>query len=309
MKRHIVLAVLAALIIACLASYGIIHAGNLDVLSPRGPVGAAEKSVLLSALLLPGIIVIPVIVLLFSFAWRYRANGPLAKEKRMPNWDHDNWVTEAVWWFFPTAIIVTLAVILWHSAYALDPYRSLSSQTPPITVEVVALDWKWLFIYPEQGVASVNELEIPAGTPVHFKLTADAPMNSFWIPSLGGQIMVMPGMETQLNLLASEPGAYDGYSANISGKGFAGMHFKANAVAQGEFDAWVEHAKESGSALTTAQYLKLAQPSTDVPVSYYASVNPDLYTGIIMNQMMPGMLTATTTMNMSGNAMPMNMQM
>lgn len=305
MKRHIVLAIFAAVIIAGLASYGLSHLGLMDVLMPHGPVGAQEKTVLLTALLLPAIIVIPVFVLLFYFAWRYRANGPMAKEKRMPNWDHDNWLAEALWWFVPTIIITSLALILWQSAHALDPYKPLVSQASPITIEVVALDWKWLFIYPEQGVASVNEVELPVGTPVRFKLTADAPMNSFWIPSLGGQIMAMPGMETQLNLMASEAGSYDGYSANISGKGFAGMHFKANAVTPGEFDAWVTQAKTSGSRLTTTEYLKLSQPSSEVPVSYYASVDPNLYTGIIMNSLKPGTLAATTTMNMPGINMPM----
>lgn len=298
MKRHIVLAILAALIVAALASYAISHAGSLDILSPRGPVGAQEKGVLLTALLLPGIVVIPVFILLFYFAWRYRANGPVAIEKRMPNWDHDNWLAEAVWWLVPAAIIAILGIILWRSAHALDPYRPLASETAPITIEVVALDWKWLFIYPEQGVASVNELELPVGTPVNFKITADAPMNSFWIPSLGGQIMAMPGMETQMHLMASDAGSYDGFSANISGKGFSGMHFKANVVEPAAFDAWVAHAKASGSALTAAEYLKLSQPTSEVPVSYYSSVIPSLYTGIIMNSMMPGMLRGASTTDM-----------
>jgi len=187
---------------------------------------------------------------------------------------------------------------MWQSAHQLDPYKPLPSVNPPLTVEVVALDWKWLFIYPAQGVASVNLLEIPQNVPIHFELTADAPMNSFWIPSLGGQIMVMPGMETQLNLLANKAGSYNGFSGNISGDGFSGMAFTAKAVPQDEFDAWAA-SSASSTPLDAAAYAALAAPSEYNPVATYTLADTGVFGSVIMGYMMP----ADTAMSM-----PMQMQ-
>jgi cytochrome o ubiquinol oxidase subunit 2 len=259
---------------------------RLDLLTPAGPVGQGELSVMLLTLLLSAVVVVPVFFLLFYFAWRYRASNPHAKGNHAPNWDHDSVLAEVVWWLVPAFIVLVLSSVAWRSSHELDPYRPLSA-AQPLTVEVVALDWKWLFIYPAQGVATVNELEFPAGVPVRFVLTADAPMNSFWIPKLGGQIMVMPGMQTQLSLMANAPGTFDGYSANISGDGFAGMAFAAKAVTQADFDAWVAAVQASSTPLSRERYQSLRAPSAYVKPSTYAPVDLRLYTDIIDALMPP----------------------
>jgi cytochrome o ubiquinol oxidase subunit 2 len=302
MKWNIVLAFVAAFIIVGLGVAAYAH-GNLLLLShPQGPVGIQEREVTNLALLLPLIVIIPVLFLLFFFAVKYHASSKNAHEKHRPNWDHDNWIAEVIWWFVPAMIIMVLAVVAWQSSYQLDPYKPLVSDTPPLTIQVVSLDWKWLFIYPEQGIASVNTLVFPENTPLHFELTSDAPMNSFWIPSLGGQIMTMPGMQTQLNLMADGVGTYHGASANISGSGFAGMEFEAQSVTQSDFDAWVASAKEVGGPLSWQTYEALAKPSEYVPPARYLLTDGQLYTEIIQNQMQPGSVSkdGTSTMPMHG---------
>jgi cytochrome o ubiquinol oxidase subunit 2 len=252
-----------------------------------------------------------VFALLFFFAWKYRASSPQTRAGHSPNWDHDNYLAEFAWWLVPTVIIAVLGVIMWRSAHALDPYQPLQSSKAPLTVDVVALDWKWLFIYPSLGIASVNVLEMPENTPVHFYLTADAPMNSFWIPSLGGQIMVMPGMQTQLNLMASREGSFNGFSANISGEGFSGMAFTAKSVSQDEFTQWAQSIEDASSTpLTPAAYAALAQPSEYNPVAYYSLTNENMYTTVIDKFMMPENSTttpATPSMNMGMNMSGMQM--
>ncbi len=261
------------------------HGASIPVLQPMGPIAFAERRIIIVTLLLTSLIVIPVFFLLFFFAWKYRDQSPEAHVHHHPTWDHDSAGAEIIWWLVPSAIIVVLAVIAVQSSRALDPYVPLRAQTPALTVQVVALNWKWLFIYPEQGVASVNDLTIPEGVPVRFLLTADAPMNSFWIPSLGGQIMVMPGMQTQLNLAADATGVFDGYSGNLSGKGFAGMAFKVHAVSSLDFNDWIERARAAQSALDTHAYQFLSQESENDPVRYYAPVEPGLYTSIYTKYM------------------------
>jgi len=281
---------------------------NVAVMQPAGPVAAAERNLIVLTTLLCAIVVIPVFVLLFFFAWKYRAGSPAAEAEHHPNWDHDSVLAEVFWWLVPGVIIAILGIISVSSSNALDPYKPLQSNTPAITVDVIALDWKWLFIYPGQGIASVNLEEFPLDTPVHFYLTADAPMNSFWIPQLAGQIMVMPGMTTQLNLAASRTGDFNGSSANISGQGFAGMSFVARSVTQDEFDAWVASAKTSRTPLTPATYAALAEPSEYAPVAYYSPIN-DVFDATIMKYMGPDNSTSmqmepasatTSGMDMSG---------
>lgn len=269
-----------------------LRGANIPVLEPAGPIAFQERSVIFITLLLCAIVVIPVFVLLFWFAWKYRANSPDTHTQHLPDWDHANIAFEFAWWLVPTAIIAVLSVVMWQSAHALDPYKPIPGNDP-LTIEVVALDWKWLFIYPAQGIASVNLLEVPQNVPVTFKITADAPMNSFWIPQLGGQIMAMPGMVTQLNLLASKLGTYNGFSANISGEGFAGMTFKVNAVSANDFDAWVQSAQSSSTPLSLAAYTALAQPSEYNSPAQYAPVDGDLYADIVMKYMMPASTTAS----------------
>jgi len=296
----------AAILALAAATAWYLHGASLPVLDPKGPVGAAELRVMIITVLLCAIVVVPVFILLFYFAWKYRAGNTATHVDHSPDWDHDNWVAETIWWLVPAAIIAFLAVLAWQSSYALDPYKPLASAAPPLTVQVVALDWKWLFIYPEQGIASVNLVEFPADVPVHFELTADAPMNSFWVPSLGGQIMVMPGMETQLNLMASGVGDFSGSSANISGDGFSGMAFTARAVTQSEFDAWVQSAKDAARPLTLDAYDALAKPSSYDPVSLYAAPDENLFETIIDRVMMPadGAMDMNNDMNMDMPSMP-----
>jgi cytochrome o ubiquinol oxidase subunit 2 len=273
-----------------------VQGANIAILEPAGPVALGERNIIIITFLLCAIVVVPVFVMLFAFAWRYRASNPVAHEEHHPTWDHYNWVAEIIWWVIPAIIVAILGVIAWQSSHALDPYKPLDSNVPAITVDVVALDWKWLFIYPAQGVASVNLVEFPEGTPVHFYLTADAPMNSFWIPQLAGQIMVMPGMTTQLNLMASRTGDFNGFSGNISGEGFSGMTFTARAVSDSDFSEWVSSIKASSTPLTMVSYATLAQPSEYNPIAYYAPVD-DIFDADIMKYMAPG---SSMDMNMNG---------
>jgi cytochrome o ubiquinol oxidase subunit II len=313
-RQYLFLPCIAVLLVAGVALFAHFHGATIPILEPSGPVALGERWVIIVTLLLCAIIVIPVFLLLFYFAWKYRADSPRASIHHRPDWDHDSKLEEFLWWLAPTAIIAILGVIMWQSAHQLDPYRPLQSANAPLTVDVVALDWKWLFIYPAQGIASVNLLEIPQDVPVHFYLTADAPMNSFWIPSLGGQIMVMPGMQTQLNLMASKEGTFNGFSGNISGDGFSGMAFTAKAVSPDDFNAWVAAAQASSTPLTTSVYSVLALPSEYNPVAYYSAPNGDLFTSIIMQYMTPAPSGTSTMMAMpaANNApmsMPMNMPM
>ena len=279
---------------------------NIPVLEPAGPIALAEKNVIIATLLLCALVVVPVYAMLFVFSWRYRADNPVAHAEHHPTWDHYNWIAELVWWIIPACIIVVLGIIAWQSSNALDPYKPLQSDTPAITIEVVALDWKWLFIYPQQGIASVNLVEFPVNTPVHLYLTADAPMNAFWVPQLAGQIMVMPGMTTQLNLAASRTGDFDGSSANISGVGFSGMTFTARAVSQNEFAQWVASLQASSTPLSQDSYTALAAPSEYNAVTYYAPVASDLFDSIVDKYMAPTITgSASTAGASSSDAMQM----
>jgi cytochrome o ubiquinol oxidase subunit 2 len=293
MKRSLILSVLVAVIIGGIAGFAFMHSGNIALLNPQGPVGIEERNVMLITVLLSAIVVIPLFSMLFVFAWVYRADNPKAKKDHQPNWDHDSYIAEFVWWLVPTAIVAFLSVVAWQSTHALDPFKPLQGANPPVTIQVVALDWKWLFIYPQQGIATVNILEIPQNAPVTFQITADAPMNSFWIPKLGGQIMAMPGMTNQLNLMASNVGTYTGSSANISGDGFAGMNFATKSVSENDFTSWVQSVKNQQHPLNQTTYAALTAPSQYVPPLYYSSIDQNLYTSIIMKYMMPAMKNST----------------
>jgi cytochrome o ubiquinol oxidase subunit 2 len=192
-----------------------------------------------------------------------------------------------LWWILPSIIILILSVITWQKTHALDPYKPIVSENPPITIQVVALNWKWLFIYPEQNIATINFIQVPVNTPINFILTADGPMNSFWIPQLGGQMYAMSGMSTTLHLIANEEGDFAGSAAEINGEGFSGMRFITRASSQEAFDQWVMNAKASSRFLSLEEYEILAKPSqNNVPVIYAAS-DPGLYDTIIMKYMSP----------------------
>ncbi len=254
---------------------------RMTLLDPAGLIALKERDLMITATLVMLIIVIPVFVLTIWFAIRYRENNH--KAKYTPNWDRNRGL-EFIWWGVPIAIVVALSILAWTSSHQLDPYKPIDSNIKPITIEVVALDWKWLFIYPDQKIASVNLVEFPANTPVNFEITSDTVMNSFWIPSLSGQIYAMPAMSTQLHVIANKLGSFDGSSANISGKGFSGMTFKANSVSEADFDDWVATIQQS-PVLDQASYAQLAKPSQNNPVSYYSLANIDMYNQIINKYM------------------------
>jgi cytochrome o ubiquinol oxidase subunit 2 len=224
------------------------------------------------------LVVVPVIVMTFLFAWKYRASNQDAVYT--PKWSHSTKIEIAVW-TIPVLIIIALGYVTYKSTHALDPYKPLESDVKPVTIEVVALDWKWLFIYPEQGIATVNKIVFPAHTPINFKITSDAVMNSFFIPALGGQIYAMAGMQTKLHLIANENAEMDGISANYSGAGFTGMKFKAIATTQEEFDAWVSEVKKAPKQLEQAEYANLSKQSQNNPVELYSSVTPNLFQTIV----------------------------
>jgi cytochrome o ubiquinol oxidase subunit 2 len=251
---------------------------NLDVLNPKGSVGLAEKSLILDSTFAMLVVVIPVIALTLLFAWRYRVSNKAAAY--LPKWAHSTPI-EIVVWLVPSLIILYLAILTWNSTHALDPYKPLQSSVKPINVEVVALDWKWLFIYPDLGIASVNQLEFPVGTPVNFRITSDSVINSFFIPQLGGQIYAMAGMQTQLHLMANEAGNYAGESANFSGDGFSDMKFRAIAASGADFDTWVKQVRASSKDLDADVYHGVAAPSEKVPVQFFSHVDPALFNNII----------------------------
>ena len=251
---------------------------NLEVLDPKGSVGLSERALIATSTWAMLIIVIPVIALTLIFAWRYRASNKHAEYR--PTWAHSTGIEIAVW-LIPSLIVLFLAVLTWKSTHELDPYRPLDSAVKPINVEVVALDWKWLFIYPDLGIASVNELELPVGTPVNFRITSDTVMNSFFIPQLGGQIYAMAGMQTRLHLIADEAGDYAGESANFSGRGFSDMQFRAIASTPAQFDAWVAKVRASSDGLDMNRYHAVSAPGEKAPVAYFSSVDPKLFHNII----------------------------
>jgi cytochrome o ubiquinol oxidase subunit 2 len=260
------------------------HGHNVAVLNPQGPVAAQERNLIFFGLLLSLVVVVPVFAMAFGIAWKYRESNP--KAKYTPNWDH-NRVMEGIWWGIPSLLILILSVVAWNASHSLDPFKPLASKNPTMTIQVVAMDWKWLFIYPGQGIATVNYVQFPAQTPVDFQITSDAPMNSFWIPQLGGQIYAMPGMSTQLYLLADHAGSYRGSSANISGQGFSGMDFVAKSSSKADFESWVKSVKKAPNRLTSSNYSRLANPSENNPVTYYNGADAALYNMILMKYMAP----------------------
>ena len=244
----------------------------------RGQSEAAQLLLLINSTAIMLVVVVPVIVATLAFAYWYRAGNPRAARGLDPAYEGR---IEFVTWSIPALIVILLGGVIWIGSHQLDPRAPIPAEAAPLRVDVVALDWKWLFIYPEQGVAAVNQLVIPAGTPVDFRLTSATVMNSFFIPQLGSQIYTMGGMTTHLNLLADKPGEYPGFSANYSGAGFAEMRFVAKAVPPAEFEAWVRDAHASGPALDATGYAELAKPSRAVPPASYGAVAPDLFQRIV----------------------------
>jgi len=275
---------LAVLLLAGLLLVVYLNHHSLAVLSPEGPISSKERGLMSLAILLSIIVVVPVYIMTIAIVWKYRERNH-SKSKYTPDWDR-SWLFETIWWGIPLIIISILSVATWQSSHTLDPYRSLTASKQPLTIQVISLDWKWLFIYPQQQIASVNYVAIPTDTPINFEITSDTVMNSFWIPQLGGQIYAMPGMSTELHLMAGKPGSYRGSSANISGKGFAGMNFMTVASNTADFGHWVDSVRESNTTLDQSTYQQLARPS-NVSVSTYAQADRKLYDAVMMKYMMP----------------------
>jgi cytochrome o ubiquinol oxidase subunit 2 len=248
------------------------------VLDPQGPIAAAERLILLNATAIMLVVVLPVIVLTLAFAWWYRASNTRAEYQ--PDWSYSGHI-ELVTWSIPAMVVILLAAVGWIGSHQLDPARKLQSNSRPIRIEVVSLDWQWLFIYPDQGVAAVNDLVIPTGIPVEFALTSATVMNSFFVPQLGSQIYTMPGMTTRLNLLAAHPGDYPGLSANFSGDGFSDMRFLVHAVPATEFTNWLARTREAGPTLNADAYSQLARPTGNAQPRTYGSVDPNLFERIV----------------------------
>lgn len=253
---------------------------NYALFDPKGIIGVQIKELILTALVLMLIVVIPVILMTVYFAYRFRASNH--NEKYIPDWAHSNKI-EFVVWTVPIIIIIILATITWRSTHRLEPSKPFSGMTEPLTIEVVAMDWKWLFIYPKQGVALINYVAFPKDRMVLFKLTSDNIMNSFFIPRLGSQLYAMPGMVTRLHLMASDAGKYPGVAISYSGAGFSDMKFTANALeSQKEFDQWIAEIQSSPDHLNDFNdYLALAEPSINVPVTYYSHIPEGLFASVV----------------------------
>lgn len=300
MRRNITFWIVLVVAIVVATILYTAHFGTA-VFDPAGVLGTKEKNLIIFASLLAVIVVVPTFILTIYISLKYR-EGNKSKKKYNPDFDHSR-LYESIWWGIPIVIIGVLSVVAWNSAHTLDPYQQIASHEAPLEIKVVSMDWKWLFIYPDQNIATVNYFKMPVNRPVHFDVTSDTVMSSFWVPSLGGQIYSMPGMKTQINEEATRIGTLHGSNANISGPGFASMTFDVDVVDKGDFDKWVQTVQMSPRHLDVPNYLELAKPNVlKHPVSY-ASVDQGLFDGILMQNMMPGMSLKAMADKMN---MPMN---
>jgi len=251
---------------------------NRGILDPVGPVAAAEKQIMINSTAIMLAIIIPTMIATVAFAWWYRAGNKKAEYR--PDWEYSGAI-EMVVWAIPALTIMLLGGIAWIGSHDLEPSKPLKSATPPLRVEVVSLDWKWLFIYPDQGVATVNQLVVPAGTPVSFRLTSATVWNSFFVPQMGTMIYTMPRMTTRLNLQADKPGNYEGLSSHFSGDGFPGMQFQVQALPPDQFAMWAQGARGQGQALDGRGYAELSKPTSYVKPMTYGAVAPGLFDAIV----------------------------
>ena len=273
-KKYFLLAGLSSLgAVTCLGG-----CSSVLLFHPKGPIGDSIRFVIITAIALMLMVVIPVFIMAFWFPRKYREANPASTY--LPKWSSSGKI-ELVMWMVPLAIVTVLATLAWFRTHSLDPYKPIPSAEKPITIEAVSLDWKWLFIYPDQNIATVNQIAFPVQVPVSFKLTSETVMTSFFIPQLGSQIYAMAGMQTRLHLLADKPGAYSGHNQQFSGPGYSSMFFKAYAVSPEEFQAWVQKVRQSPDKLDLERYAKLAKPSIGDPVTYFSTVAPDLFVYIM----------------------------
>jgi cytochrome o ubiquinol oxidase subunit 2 len=283
-------------VLAVLAIPGLLAGCGMVVMDPSGDVAVQQRNLIFASTALMLLVILPVIALTFIFAWRYRASNTDATYD--PDFHHSTQL-EVVIWTVPLLIVIALGAMTWISTHTLDPYRPLSRLAPnkpvpadvkPLTVEVVSLDWKWLFIYPEYGVASVNEMAAPVDAPISFKITSSSVWNTFYVPALAGMIYAMPGMETKLHAVMNKEGEFNGISGQYSGSGFSRMNFGFRSLAQQGFDEWVAKAKAAGTPLDREAFLKLEKPSEAEPVRYFSSVENGLFGAIVGLCVTPGQM-------------------
>jgi cytochrome o ubiquinol oxidase subunit 2 len=293
LRRGLFLAPLLALLSGC----------NTVVMNPSGDIAQQQAHLIIISVILMLLIIVPVFILIVWFARKYRASNTDAAYE--PDWDHSTQL-ELVIWGAPLLIVIVLGLVTWIYTHKLDPYRPLDrldaahpipASTKPLVVQAVAMDWKWLFIYPEQGIATVNELVVPTNVPIRFKVSATSVMNAFYVPELAGMVYAMPGMEIALNAVQNKPVTSFGMSANYSGAGYSDMNFSYRGVAQGDFDGWVKSVKAGGGDLNRANYLTLEKPSIKEPVRHYAAVDNDMYYRILNRCVQDGVVCQDKMMN------------
>lgn len=283
MARLKLLAAVLAVLCASCACFFVVSSDYAVVFHPKGIIASEELRLIITNVCLMLSVIIPTFILLLITAWKYRSTN--RQHEYRPEHTVGMW-GQLLLWAIPSVVIAIMAVHAWGATHDLSPYKPIKSEVKPLTIQVVALDWKWLFIYPEQGIASVNFFQFPAQTPIRFELSADnSPMNSFWIPQLSGQIYAMTGMITPLHIMADGPGEYSGKAAEINGEGYSDMTFVAKACSQEDFEAWVRYVQQSPLQLTVAEYDRLSKRSTDHPVLLYSSVEESLFHKIVMKPM------------------------
>lgn len=304
MRKRLVPLIVSVLI---LIMFGVIWLlsvdNNVAVMNPKGTIAYQQKNLILFTTILGLFVILPVFAMLFGFMWKYRANN--TKAKYTPE-DSGNRLLESIWWGIPIIIILVLSVITFITSHQLDPHKPIESNKAPLKVQVVALQWRWLFLYPDQGVASINELHIPAGRPIELSISADAPMSAFWVPNLGSQIYAMNGMTSTLHLQADEIGDYRGSNTNINGKGYASMDFTVMATSDDNFKKWVDSTSMVDRYLEWTRYEKLSQQSEDSSVQYFKLLDVDLYHKIIEKYMSHGVQDASQEADNRSKMMHMN---
>ena len=271
--------------------------GPLNPFDPAGPVAADDAQITLDATLIMLAIIVPTILLAFFFAWKYRASN--SKAEYLPYWSYSGRI-EAVVWSIPIMTILFLSGVIWIGTHRLDPFRPLPSPVPPVEVQVVSLDWKWLFIYPQQRIATVNQLVVPAGVPVRFRITSASVLNVFFVPRMGSMIYAMPGMVSELNLQADRPGTMMGQSAHFSGDGFSDMQFPVRSVPAAQFGAWAQGVRGGGQVLDLAAYRRLMRQSHNDPPMAFSNVDPRLFHAIATQRIPPAPGPAPVTQSHGG---------
>ena len=256
----------------------------MNIFDPQGPIGAADTAILIDSVAIMLAIVLPTIVAIFAFAFWFRASN--TKARYLPNWEYSGRI-ELVVWSVPALTIILLGGVAWIGAHQLDPAKAVEGSAKPLTIQAVSLDWKWLFIYPDQQVATINTLTVPAGVPLRFELTSSSVMNVFFIPQFGSMIYTMNGMATQLNLRADRPGTFGGLSAHFSGDGFSDMHFDVHVVPSEQFSKWAQDASRAEKSLDELSYGEIAKPSMKSQPAVYRLADPQLFNSIVTQKLPP----------------------